>query len=170
MWTISAARSPMMWTPSNLSESGSNRIFTRPVFDSNGAVRYYNSTMYSVPGALSTQLLAADKRQIAGSFETSANHWSGFIQAMSGGPITAIDFPGASNTGVTALGTKCYAGYYDMCDGAHHGFVHCSGFIPLDIGYGGTWITEILDNGDVVGYFNGSQGRYRGFIWKELAQ
>jgi hypothetical protein len=145
-------------------------LIATPVFDSNGAVRYYNSTNYSVPGALSTQLLTADKTQIAGSYEASTNHWSGFIQQTSGGPITVVNFPGASNTGVTALGSKCYAGYYDMGDGAHHGFVHCSGFVPLDIGYGGTWITEIRDNGDVVGYFNKSQGGYRGFIWKGLAR
>ena len=146
-------------------------FISTPVFDSNGAVRYYNTVNYSVPGSLSTQLLAASKTEIAGSFENSNNTWSGFIQQTATGAITVVNFPGAVNTGITAIGSKCYAGYYDMGDGAHHGFIHCRhGFVPFDIGYGGTWITQILENGDVVGYFEQRQNGYRGFIWKRLAR
>lgn len=145
-------------------------FISTPVFDPNGSVKYYNTVNYSVPGSVSTEVLAANKEEIAGSFENSQNRWSGFIQQIASGAITVVNFPGAVNTGITALGSKCYAGYYDMGDGAHHGFVHCHGFIPLDLGYGGTWITQIRENGDLVGYFEQRQSGYRGFIWKRLAR
>lgn len=145
-------------------------LIATPVFDSSGAVRSYNTTNYTVPGALSTKLLTADETQIAGSYESSPNHWSGFIQQTSGGPITVVNFPGATTTAVTALGSKCYAGNFVVGDGPQQGFVHCSGFVPLNIGYGATWITEIRDNGDVVGYFSQKGSGYRGFIWKGLAR
>lgn len=141
-----------------------------PVFDGNGKVLHYNTMDYSVPGAVSTELLTANKTEIAGSFENSQNQWSGFIQQTATGALTVVNFPGAVNTGITALGSRCYAGYYDMGDGAHHGFIHCKSFIPLDIGYGGTWITQIRENGDVVGYFDQRDSGYRGFVWKRLAR
>lgn len=145
-------------------------FISTPVFDSTGAVKYYDTVNYSVPGATSTQLLTATKTEIAGSYENSRDRWSGFIQEISTGAITVIDFPGAVNTAVTALGANCYAGYYDVGDGVQHGFIRCRhGFVPFDLGYGAIWITQILDNGDVVGYFYQRESGYRGFIWKGMA-
>jgi len=145
-------------------------FISTPVFDSNGAVKSYNTVNYSVPGAVSTQLLTATKTQIAGSYQNSKGRWEGFIEDLSTGAVEVVNFPGAINTGVTAVGSNCYAGYYLVDENAQHGFIHCRhGFVPLDVGYGWIWISQILDDGDVVGYFYQKNDGDRGFVWKGLA-
>lgn len=139
-----------------------------PVFDANGAVKSYNTTSYSVPGATSTRILTANETGMAGSFEAADGKWSGFIQP-NGGALQVVNFPGSQNTAVTALGSKCYAGYSVASDGAQPAFLYCHSFIPISLGYGATWITDITKDGDVAGYFPQSNGGYRSFVWKKFA-
>jgi hypothetical protein len=142
-------------------------FISTPVFDGDGKVLYYNTSYFTVPGAISTNLLAINRYGIAGQFENSNGNWSGFLQ-RTGSALEIFNFPGALNTGVTAISEGCYAGYYDVGDGVRHGFFRCSNDpIPLDIGYG-TWITEITESNSLVGYAQGSQGGYFGFVWEGL--
>jgi len=144
-----------------------------PVFDSDGKILKYNTTFFSVPGAASTHLVTANQHGIAGQFQNSKNTWSGFVQ-RTGQEIETINFPGAIDTGITALGARCYAGYYDMADGVRHGFLHCddrpspiNDAITLDLG-NSTWITQITDTSAVVGYAEGANGNLFGFVWEGL--
>src|SRR5580698_1119493 len=138
-----------------------------PVIDVDGNVVNYNIETFSVPGATSTQLRVANQYGIGGSFDTSAqDNWEGFLQRTNG-PLEIITFPGATNVGVTAINQGCIAGYFQLGEGIQQGFFRCQGDpIPFDMGYGGTYITEITDDNILVGYAQDpGEGTNFGFIW-----
>jgi len=141
-----------------------------PVFDANGKVLKYNTQNFTVPGGTSTNLLVANQYGIGGSFENGQNNWQGFLQ-RNNGPLEMFTFPGATNVAITAIGQGCVAGYFLLAQGNQHGFFRCKDDpIPLDMGYAGTWITEITDQNVLVGYAQDLQGNNFGFIWEGLTK
>lgn len=137
-----------------------------PVFDSDGNVVKYNETTFSVPGATSTQLLVANQYGMGGSFQNSGSNWMGFLQ-RSNGPLEIVTLPGVTSVGITAINQDCVAGYFQIGEGTRHGFFRCRGdTIPFDMGYGGTYITEITDDNVLVGYAQDfGEGTNFGLIW-----
>jgi hypothetical protein len=137
-----------------------------PVLDGDGNVVTYNTKTYAVPGAKSTQLLVANQYGIGGSFENAQGNSVGFLQRTNG-PFEIITFPAATNVGVTGINQGCIAGYFQIGLADQRGFFRCEGDpIPFDMGYGGTFITEITDDNILVGYAQDpGEGTNFGFIW-----
>lgn len=142
-----------------------------PVFDGDGKVVNYNTVDFTVPGATSTKLLVANQYGIGGSFENAQNDWVGFLQRTNG-PLETITFPFATNVGVTAINQECVAGYFQIGVASQHGFFRCKGDpIPFDMGYGGTFITEITDDNVLVGdAYDFGEGSSFGFIWDGITK
>jgi hypothetical protein len=137
-----------------------------PVLDGDGNVVTYTIETFTVPEATSTQLLVANQYGIGGSFENAQGNWVGFLQRTNG-PLETFTFPGATQVEVTAINQGCVAGKFLLGEGNWHGFFRCKGDpIPFDMGYGGTFITEITDDNILVGYAQDpGEGTNFGFIW-----
>jgi hypothetical protein len=91
--------------------------------------------------------------------------WNGFC--FSGGAFFSFAAPSARNTYVYGLNTASVVvgSFEDQSSKSHGYYAWKTNFGVVDFpGAAGTWVTGVDDYGDVVGYYDPGDGKYRGFF------
>lgn len=127
----------------------------------------HGSTFQTVtfPGAVSTFPTAINKfGTIVGEYIGTDNHFHGF--KLSSGHFTTIHPNGAVDTQVTGINDSgVIVGHFNTGGIDEHGFVDRNGAItslsfPGEVGFGGTTLSDIGDNGQIIGWvWTGSDTR-----------